>query len=85
MSTTPNFRSGIRALKNGWMAFARVLGWFNTLLLLTLVYILFIGLPAIVLKLIRKDLLDRRFRDRSSYWRAKDSIERTLEQAKHQF
>lgn len=37
-----------RALKRGWMAFAHVLGWVNSRILLTLLYIVVIGPYAVV-------------------------------------
>lgn len=75
-------RTILQVLKKGWMTFAFALGWFNTRLLLTIVYVVLIGIPAIVLKVIRKDLLDRRWHDRASYWRIKETVDRT---GKHQF
>jgi hypothetical protein len=74
-----------RFLKKLWMAFARALGWFNTRLLLTVVYVVLFALPVLVLKLLRKDLLDRKFNDSSSYWINKEKVAHTIEQAKHQF
>ena len=68
-----------------WMAFAHAVGWFNTRLLLTILYVCIIGLPAIFLKLFGKDLLDRAMEDRPSYWIEKEKSEHTLEGAKHQF
>ena len=79
-----NLKRFWNALKKGWMAFAHAAGWLNTRLLLTLFYIL-LGIPALVLKLIRKDLLDRALYNRSSYWNDKEKIPHTTEQAKHQF
>lgn len=75
----------ISVLKQWWLAFARALGWFNTRVLLTIVYIFVIGIPAIVLIIVRKDLLDRKLGDRESYWVPKETIAHTLEQAKHHF
>ena len=72
------------SLKNGWMAFAHAVGWFNTRLLLSVFYVI-LGIPAIFLKLIRKDLLSRSFENRSSYWQEKENVPQTLEQSKHQF
>jgi hypothetical protein len=72
-------------LKQWWMKFAHVVGWFNTRLLLTLVYVILFAIPAIVLKLIRKDLLDRKFSNTASYWKEKEKGIHTIEQAKHQF
>ncbi len=74
-----------RTLKRWWMKFAEVLGWINTRVILTIVYIVFFGLGAIVLRLFRVDLLNKRRRRTDSYWRAKDPVSHTLEQARHQF
>jgi hypothetical protein len=71
-------------LKKWWMAFARALGWFNTRLLLTAFYII-LGIPALILKLIRKDPLDRAFDNRQSYWKDKESFPQTVDRSKHQF
>jgi len=74
-----------QSLKKFWLAFAYAFGRFNTRLLLTIVYFSIIALPAIVLMLIRKDLLDRRFNNKSSYWTKKELIKHTLDEARHQF
>ena len=49
-----------QVLKRGWMKFAAALGWFNTRLLLTIVYVFLFGIAAIILKILRKDLLRRK-------------------------
>jgi hypothetical protein len=72
-------------LKKSWMAFAHAVGWFNTRLLLTIFYVIIIGIPAIVLKLFGKDLLDRKPGRTMSYWVEKEKVGNTLEEAKHQF
>ena len=74
-----------QTLKNWWMAFARAVGWFNTRLLLTIFYVIAIGIPALFLKLFRKDLLDRKIGGRMTYWVGKEKNEHTLEKAKYQF
>ena len=50
------------------MAFAHALGWFNTRLLLTVFYFVVIAIPAIIFKIIRKDLLQRKYEITDSYW-----------------
>jgi hypothetical protein len=74
-----------RTLKKWWMAFAHGLGWVNTRLILTVFYIVIIGIPAIILKLIGKDLLHRKYSKAPSYWIKKEPLQHSLEQAKHQF
>lgn len=74
-----------KKLKSWWMAFANALGWFNTRLILTLFYFVIIGIPAVVLKIIRKDLLRRRYEPVASYWMDKIPAAHTLEESRHQF
>ena len=74
-----------RTLKGWWMAFAHALGWFNTRLILTIFYIVIVGIPAIILKIIRKDLLQRKYTTAASYWVPKEPVKHTLETAKNQF
>lgn len=72
-------------LKKAWMAFAHAVGWFNTRVLLTLTYLIVIGIPAIIVKLFRKDLLNRKWRTEVSYWVAKEKTGHSIGQARHQF
>ena len=72
-------------LKSWWMAFAKVLNWMSTRVLLTIAYFIVIGVPALFLLLIRKDLLKRKFSSQQSYWEDKEPMKHTLEEAQHQF
>jgi hypothetical protein len=73
-------------LKSWWMKFAHAVGWFNTRLLLTAVYFVIFALPAIILKIIRKDLLNRRWNTAiGTYWKTKPQSADSIEKAKHQF
>jgi hypothetical protein len=72
-------------LSRKWLSFAKVLGKANALILLTIVYFIAIGPGALILKLMRKDLLDRRIGDRRSYWNDKDPVVQDIEHSKHQF
>ena len=74
-----------QTFKSLWMKFAHAVGWFNTRLLLTIVYFILFAIPALILKLLRKDLLNRKFSNEPSYWKEKEKISHTIEQAKHQF
>ncbi len=51
-----------------WMAGAQALGWFNTRVLLGVVYFVVMTPTGIVMRLMGRDPLDRRLGDRSSYW-----------------
>lgn len=78
-------RTILKKFKSYWMKFAHALGWANTRLILTLLYITIIGIPAIILWLLRKDPLERRYSKDTSYWKDKEPIPHTLEHAKHLF
>jgi len=68
-----------------WMAFARALAVVNTTLILSIVYLLLIGPSWLVMKILRKDLLDRKADAAVSFWRTKEATKHTMEQSKHQF
>ncbi|HEV8537861.1 MAG TPA: SxtJ family membrane protein [Bacteroidota bacterium] len=79
-------RQIVLRLKTWWMKFAYAVGWFNTRVLLSLVYFTLIAVPALVLKLMRRDLLDRKWeKSASTYWKDKEAIEHSIENARHQF
>jgi hypothetical protein len=71
-----------KRLYAGWMRFAYLLGTVNRYVLMTVFYWVIIDLVNLVLRLLRIDLLDRRFRARSSYWHEKLQQPATY---KHQF
>ncbi|MBI2619562.1 MAG: hypothetical protein HYW57_05725 [Ignavibacteriales bacterium] len=68
-----------------WMAFARLLAIVNTTVVLTLVYFLLIGPSWLIMRLLGKDLLDRRLGDTQSYWRMKDPLHHTMDECRRQF
>ena len=74
-----------RRLYGRWMAFARVLGKINTIVLLTIVYMVIIGPVALVFRMFGKDLLDRTSDGRSSYWYDRDEEEHSVERRSRQF
>jgi len=74
-----------RIVRGYWMKFAQGLGKANALFLLTIVYVVLIGPAAIVLKVIGKDLLDRKAGIGSTYWRVKAGEKLTIERSKQPF
>jgi hypothetical protein len=65
--------ASLRLLYIAWMKLAFVLGWMNTRLILTVMFYLVFTPIAIILKVMRKDLLDRKIeRERHSYWLKKN-------------
>jgi hypothetical protein len=74
------------AVKRIWMLFAQKLGKFNTMLLLSLVYFIVIGLMSLFARILRKDLLRKKLDPHAaSYWQMKQSGEQTLDRHKFQF
>jgi hypothetical protein len=65
----PGLLSPIHTL---WMGGVHALAWVNTRVLLGLVYFLIMTTTGVVMRLMGRDPLDRRLRDRPSYW-----VERT--------
>ena len=74
-----------RTLFGWWMAFARVLGHVNTLILLTVMYVLIIGPSWVVVRVLRKDPLRRKPTARGTYWVEKPPLKHTLDETRRQF
>ena len=69
-----------------WMQLAEVLSWVMTRVILTVFFYLVLTPVGLFMRLIRKDLLDERFRDgRPTYWKDKDPITPTLERYAKRF
>ena len=64
----------LKAIYRGWMKFAHFIGRINTAIILTLFYAVFIGVGRIALFILRKDILDLRFKDRPSYWKKRQDF-----------
>ena len=82
-TTLPAFLAGLAAILGGlallapgrlgrvhkvWMSGADALGWFNTRVLLGLVYFFMMTPTGVVMRLFGRDPLDRRLGDRPSFW-----------------
>jgi hypothetical protein len=66
---------GLKWLYKPWMALALVLGHVMSRLILTLLFYLVVTPIGLVLRLMGKDLLDRKWNGRESYWRVRDDAE----------
>lgn len=64
----------LKQLYQIWLKFAHTIGKVNTLILLTLFYIVFIGLTRIFVWLFQKDLLDLRRSPGVSYWKKREDF-----------
>lgn len=69
-----------------WMKLASILGWVNTRLILFVLFYLLITPIAIILRLCRNDLLERKVeKERASYWKRKENNEFLKENYDRQF
>jgi hypothetical protein len=69
-----------------WLLFAQMLGKINTILLLSLVYLVVVGIMSLIVRLFRKDLLRKKMDfDQASYWQTRETSEQTLDRYKFQF
>jgi hypothetical protein len=69
----------------GWKTFAHALGVVNTKILLTLTYFIILAIVAILGRLFGADLLDKRLKHESSYWRKRKPTDVTIDSCRHQF
>ncbi|MGH9868202.1 MAG: hypothetical protein ACREAA_08575 [Candidatus Polarisedimenticolia bacterium] len=74
-----------RRIYEYWLAFGHAIGAVMTPVQLLLVYGVVFGSARLGTVLARKDLLDRRFLPRPSFWRKRPIEPPTLESARHQF
>lgn len=74
-----------KAIWSGWKKFAHALGVFNTKVLLTLMYFVVLGVSAAVIVVLRRDLIDSRFKKPGAWWHARQPYKPTLQDAKRQF
>lgn len=66
-----------------WMAFAHFLGKINSTIILSIIYIVVIGLVSIIRRLII--LFSRKQNNKSTYWVDSDDVEENLISASYQF
>jgi hypothetical protein len=58
----------LRPLFKLWMKLAHAVGWFNSQVILTVVFILFIIPTGLIMKLLRKDPMKRKMFTEETYW-----------------
>lgn len=68
-----------------WKKFARRLAIIQTTIILSLFYFLMLGILAVVIKFLRKDLLDKKWKKNKSFWMEKEKVSIDMESAKRQF
>jgi hypothetical protein len=76
----------LRPIQRGWMAFAIVLGWVMTRVILVVLFYVGITPVAIIARLARKRFLDLEFEPaRASYWERREKPERGKDRYESQF
>jgi hypothetical protein len=71
---------------SGIKSFSKKVAYVQSLIILTLFYFLIIGPFSIALRVLGKDLLNKRWKDnKTSYWIKKEKVEVNLENARRQF
>jgi hypothetical protein len=76
-------RSAVKILKKEWLRFARFIGEINTFILLSFVYIIVLGIIAIVVRLFRIVKSEKMSDSVVSYWKPK--IDSGIDRHKFQF
>ncbi len=70
------FHAILRPMYIGWMKFAFVLGWINTRLILGIFFYLILTPVGLLMRLIGRDALHRKFdRKASTYWEKREPAE----------
>lgn len=64
----------LKSLYRVWMKIAHFIGRVNSTILLTIFYVVVLGLGKLAVALSGKDPLDSRWRDRTSYWRKRENF-----------
>jgi hypothetical protein len=64
--------AGLRPVHRAWMTLAVALGFIVSRVLLSLIFYLVVTPVGLVLRLLGKDVLDMKLKDRPSYWRYRD-------------
>jgi hypothetical protein len=79
-------KSFLRSIKHMWLLFAQMVGKINSIVLLSFVYFVVIGFMSLIVKLFRKDLLQKKMNfEQASYWQTRKTSEQTLDRHKFQF
>lgn len=78
----------ISLLRRLWNSWKRVAAWIarvQTAIILGVIYVVVLGVIAMIAKLVRRDLLHKRLSFTSSYWITREAASRELEDFQRQF
>lgn len=80
-----NFKKIAQTAYRWWMKFAHRLAVINTTILLTVVYLILLGVFSLFARLFGKDLLKHRIPPAGSFWLPKEKVDPTMESSRRQF
>lgn len=75
----------LKLLYKVWMKFAHALGWVNTRVILTVIYLLVFTPVALLFRIIGNDPMERKIEAVDSYWTKKEPTEFRQEDYRRQF
>ena len=76
----------LRTIKRLWLEFAQMLGKINTILLLSIVYLVIVGFMSLIIRIFRKDFLQKKMSaEKETFWQTRKTSEQTLDRYKFQF
>lgn len=76
----------LKKIWSGIKAFSKKIAYVQAIIILALFYFIIIGFFSIVIRLLGKDLLNKKWKERkNSYWIRKEKLELNLENARRQF
>jgi len=79
-------RSVLNKLWSGIKAFSKKVAYVQAIIILTIFYFLVIGIFSVIIRLLGKDLLSKKWEDKkTSHWVKKEKVEVNLENARRQF
>ena len=75
----------LSAIWTGWKKFAHKLGVFNTYVILTIIYFMVFSIAAILVRIFKPDLLDKKWTAVGPLWKPRPPSNPALEEARRQF
>ena len=79
-------KSFLKKTWSGIKSFSRKVAYVQSIIILTLFYFLMIGPFSVVIRILGKDLLNKKWKDKKkSYWIKKEKLEVNLENTRRQF
>ena len=75
----------MKTLWSGWKRVAAKIAVVQTTIILTLLYVVMIGATALVAFLFRRDFLQKRLKQQSTFWNSLEATTPDIERYQHQF